>query len=310
MLTCWVDDSEEQDREVFRRRMADGRRRARDAVGERFELLVCRECWRQVRREGLVYVEIPFADRIRMASVRNRRNPDVLLDLVRSHALLHLRQRPTERLEDGRLVVMAARADFDYAVRLFSDLHTTGGSLETKFDRNEDLVLSLAARKGVEQFTLRDLQQWTGWQYQKGRRAMVGHVQRGIRYPGLLDRSPALTMLDRTTDAIDEEGRDVRQRQLVFLFDGEVYRESRPSGQAWLEDGPEGDHHDDRWTGDDNGDERPDETTETNDAAAEREMEVSADDSILHVSSTGITGSRGTASPGSSVGALCCAGDE
>jgi hypothetical protein len=53
--------------------------------------------------------------------------------------------------------------------------------------------------------------------------------------PGLLDRSLALTLLDRTTTEDDEDGRNVKQRQLAFLFDAEMYGGSRPSDLVWLE---------------------------------------------------------------------------
>ncbi|MEN6341750.1 MAG: hypothetical protein ABFC89_04235 [Methanospirillum sp.] len=236
MLVCWVDDSEAQDREVFRRKMEERSRRPGDG-GDRFDLLVCREMWRRLRADGLVHVDVPFAGRIRMASVRNRRNPEVLLDLVAGHALVRRFQRACERMGDDGLLVTATEDDFRYAARLFSELHGGGGSLGDKFDRNEQLVLSLAARNGVEQFTLHDLQKWTGWPYHKARRLLLGYESRGLRYPGLLDRSPALTLLDRTTTEDDAEGRGVKQRQFVFLFDAELYRESRPSGLVWLEPG-------------------------------------------------------------------------
>ncbi|MEN6519482.1 MAG: hypothetical protein ABFC38_15135 [Methanospirillum sp.] len=236
MLTCWVDDSKAQDGVVFERQLAEEARPAREAVNGRFDLAVCRELWRAARSGGLVYVEVPFATRIRMASVSNRRNTLVLLDLVRSHALLHLRQRSTERLEDGTLVVTATRADFDYAAGLFSALHAGGGSLGSKFDRNEDLVLALALKKGIERFTIRDVQKWTGWTYQKARRTMLGYFGRGVRYPGLLDKSPALSLIDQTAVDPEEVNRDVRQRQNVFVFDPEVYREALVRGEAWLKD--------------------------------------------------------------------------
>ncbi len=241
MLVCWVDDSEAQDREVFRRKMAERARRPGDG-GDRFDLRVCRELWRRLRADGLVHVDVPFADRIRMASVRNRRNPEVLLDLIAGHALVRRFQRESERLEDGGIAVAATGDDFRYAARLFADLHTTGGSLEAKFDRNEQLVLSLAARNRVEQFTLHDVQRWTGWPYHKARRLMLGYESRGVAVPGPARQvAGALTLLDRTTSENDEDGRDVKQRQLVFLFDAEIYRESRPTGLVWLEpDDPEG----------------------------------------------------------------------
>ena len=242
MLIAWVDDSEAQDREVFRKKLTLGNRPADEAEPDPFELRVCREMWRLLKGQGLVYVRIPFALRIRMASVRNRRNPDILLDLVRSSALVHLFQRERRTLEDGRIEVVATEADFHAAAALFVDLHSAGGSLSAKFDRNEDLVLGLAAHYGVEQFTLADVQRWTGWTYPRVRRTLVGRTARGIEYPGLLDKSPALTLVDRTVSEEDEEGRRASSRQLVFLFDSAIYREVRATGLVWLEDEPPSSH--------------------------------------------------------------------
>ena len=217
MLTCWVDDSEAQDREVFRRQLANEARPAREAVAARFDLAVCREIWRAVRDAGLVHVEVPFAEQIQMASVANRRNPLVFLDLVRSHALLFFRQRPAETLENGTLVVTATVEDFEYATGLFGALHAGSGSLGSKFDRDDDRVLAEAARRSVERFTVADVQRWMGWSYDKAYRTMKGHTGRGgTRYPGLLDRSPALSLVDQTVIDPDGADRDVRQHRLVL----------------------------------------------------------------------------------------------
>ncbi len=237
MLTCWVDDSEAQDRAVFRRQLAAEARPAREAVAERTDLAACREIWRTVRATGLVHVGIPFAERIRMASVSNRRNPLVLLDLVRSHALLFFCQRPSERLGDGTLAVTATEEDFAYAARIFCALHAGSGSLGSKFDRNEHRILAEAARREVERFTVSDVQQWTGWTYHRVRRLMMGYLGRGgTRYPGLLDRSPALSLVDQTVVDPDGADRDTRQRRLVFVFDPEIYRETLTRGDVWLAD--------------------------------------------------------------------------
>ncbi len=236
MLICWVDDSEVQDREVFARRM-DAVAAGNDGTGDRPDLAVCREIWRLLRRDGTVTVRIPFARRIRMASVRNRRNPEILVDLIRAHALLFRFQRGQIPLEDGEPVVVATGDDFRYAARLFADLHTVGGSLEAKFDRNEALLLDLAARQNVEQFTVADVQEWTGWQYQKAYRVLMGYFSRGVRHPGLLDRTPALSLVDQTVSEGDGEGRSVRKRALVFTFNLETYRNNRHEGQVWLDDG-------------------------------------------------------------------------
>ena len=68
-------------------------------------------------------------------------------------------------------------------------------------------MLSLASRNGVEQFTLADVQRWTGWQYQKVRRLFCGYMARGVQYPGLLNRTPAPSLLDQTTSEVDSGGR-------------------------------------------------------------------------------------------------------
>jgi len=248
MLICWVDDSEVQDREVFLRRMNAVAAGDDDGAADRFDLAVCRECWRLLRSDGPVPVRIPFAGRIRMASLRNRRNHEILLDLVRAHALVFRYQRGHLPLEDGTLAVVATEEDFRAAAALFVDLHAAGGSLSAKFDRNEEHVLSIASRNHAEQFTVGDIQQWTGWTYQKARRLLVGRNDKGRHYPGLLDKSPALTLIDRTTTSVDENGRDVRHRQLVFAFDEEVNRETQSSGQVWLDNDPEPYHDPGRGT--------------------------------------------------------------
>jgi len=236
MLICWVDDSEEQDREVFKRKLAGEERDPDEAIGDSFELRVCREIWWILKDQQLVYVQVPFARRIRMASVRNRRNPDILLDLIRSHALIHLYQRERRTLKDGRFSIKATEADFHAAAAIFVDLHTTGGSLTSKFDRNEQLTLSLASHYRAERFDLADLQRWTGWHYQKARRLMLGYDSRGSHYPGLLDKSPALSLVDQTVSETDDEGRDVKRRSLVFTFDEQAYRKAQYAGQVWLEE--------------------------------------------------------------------------
>ena len=114
------------------------------------------------------------------------------IDLVRSHALCRCRQRERETLPDGGLLIPATGKDFAYAAGVFASLHATGGSLEAKFDRNEALVLALAVGNEGEQFSVAEVQRWTGWPYQKVRRLLLEYEDRGHRYPGLIDRSPAL----------------------------------------------------------------------------------------------------------------------
>src|SRR5665647_2190107 len=93
-----------------------------------------------------------------------------------------------------------------------------------------------------DRFTVNDLQRWTGWAYQRARRTMIGYTGRGsARYPGLLDKSPALSLIDQTVADPEDESRSARQRQHVFVFDLEVYEETRVRGEAWLDEETEQD---------------------------------------------------------------------
>lgn len=117
----------------------------------------------------------------------------------------------------GRTLAVATEADFHYATELFVAFHTTGGSLSEKFDRNEHLVLSLAWDLRAEQSMFHDAQRWTGWNYRRSCRRMLGYESRSVRYP-------PLSLNDRTVSTTDNEGRDVRRRP----------RRSSPfTAQAW-----------------------------------------------------------------------------
>lgn len=236
MLICWVDDSEAQDRDVFARKMANEARLPDEVVLARQDLQVCREIWRQIRIQGLVYVYVPFAQQIRMQSVRNRRNTDMLLDLIKAHALCSFMQRKQWTLQNGTGCVEATIADFNYAAKLYAQLNTTAGALTTKFSRDENLVLKLASERRAEMFSVQDIQNWTQWSYDKARRVMKGYTgSKGISYPGLLAKSSAVSYLDQTKGDHDKNGYLVRNRQLVFTFNEEAYTEERQAGMVWLQ---------------------------------------------------------------------------
>ncbi|PWR70272.1 hypothetical protein DK846_15260, partial [Methanospirillum lacunae] len=85
MLTCWIDDSEEQDAAVLERTLSEAEGLRPDRIDIRDEALVCQEIWRQI---SPAWVVVPFAKKIRFSSALNRRNPDMVLDLVKAHATL------------------------------------------------------------------------------------------------------------------------------------------------------------------------------------------------------------------------------
>ncbi len=235
MLTVWIDDSEEQDRAVLEhlKRVEAGEQ----PEGDEPDVLTARALWAVVKQHR-IFVRIPFARRIQFSNPANRRNPAMLFDLIKCHAALRFLQR--ERREvNGVIRLKATRQDFEAAARLYGAINQEGGGQESKMTRNEAAALATIARMGWETFTVRMLQQVTGLSYHQTRRILQGYTAKGTVYCGLLEKCPALGVVDATV--IDEStGTTIRRHELHFQFDFERYREWMAELAVWLEDEDEG----------------------------------------------------------------------
>lgn len=235
MLTVWIDDSAEQDRRVLehlKQVEAGAYRRGDDP-----NVLTARALWSIVKQHR-ISVRIPFARRIQFSNVANRRNPAMLFDLIKCHAALRFLQREGKET-DGEFRIEATRQDFDAAARLYAAINQEGGGQDSKMTRNEAAALATIARMGWETFTVRMLQQATGLSYHQVRRILQGYTARGTVYCGLLEKCPALAVVDATV--IDEStGTTVRRHESHFQFDAERYREWVAELAVWLEDEGEG----------------------------------------------------------------------
>ena len=80
-------------------------------------VLVCREIWRLLRKDGLISVRIPYFGRIKWLDTSNRRNPSIFMDLLIAHTAMNHHQR--ERDEEG--YYLATEDDFKAANALFTD---------------------------------------------------------------------------------------------------------------------------------------------------------------------------------------------
>jgi len=231
MLTVWIDDSAEQDARVLehlKRTEASGSTRGDDP-----DVLTCRALW-SIVKEHRIFVHIPFARRIEFSNAANRRNPAMLFDLIKCHAALWFLQREGEET-DGETRIEATRQDFDAAARLYGAINQEGGGQESKMTRNEAAALVTIARMGWETFTVRMLQQATGLSYHQVRRILQGYTAKGTTYCGLLEKCPAVSVVDATV--LDEStGIVVRRHELHFQFDAEAYREWVAQTAVWLED--------------------------------------------------------------------------
>ena len=105
MLTVWIDDSQKQDDRVLAREFENAAKPASLHTTISNEKKVCREIWNRLKP---VLVRIPFATRIRFTTSKNRRNSTMLLDLIRSSALMNQYQR--ERVDIGGMIEILATA--------------------------------------------------------------------------------------------------------------------------------------------------------------------------------------------------------
>ncbi len=105
--------------------------------------------------------------------------------------------------------------------------------------RRSPPALATIARMGWESFTVRMLQEATGLSYHQVRRILQGYTARGTTYCGLLEKCPALAVVD-TTVIGESTGTTVRRHELHFQFDARRYREWVAELAVWLEDEGEG----------------------------------------------------------------------
>jgi hypothetical protein len=238
MLTCWIDESAEQDARVLAAKQKKERQEPGMLPDETPELATCRAIW-EILHEQLVWVVIPFSERIRFHAISNRRNPDMLYDLIKSHAALFFMQREQKTAEDGTPCIYAGEADFEAANEIFAQLSGTSGGQESKLTRREADLLAAIQKADRPEFTIQELQELTGWSYSSIYRTLKGYDSRGKNYTGLLEKCPAISFTDRTVTMSEEEGVTVRRRTEAFAWNRGIYRHWTTGGPCWLDRGPD-----------------------------------------------------------------------
>jgi len=237
MLTCWIDESAEQDARVLAAKQTREMLDPDSFIEESDELITCRSIW-EILHEQTIWVIIPYSKRIRFNAICNRRNPDMLYDLIKSHAVLFFMQRQQKTSEDGTLCVYANEADFAAANDVFTLLNGTAGGQESKMTKKESDLLTVIDKAGRDEFTIQDLQQLTGWSYSSIYKTVKGYDSRGRNYTGLLEKCPALSFTDRTVTVTESDGYAVRRRTEAFEWNRELYRQWNGGGACWLDRDP------------------------------------------------------------------------
>jgi len=239
MLVPWIDDSEVQDRRV-KDRVFSMAAAAGDSTTADEDLPVVRALLHAVRQNKF-YVRIPFAERIVMENIRNRRNPIMLLDMTSSYASLNFRQREQRVLPDGTIELVATEQDFLAAARLFTALDTTGGGQTSKLLKNERVLIDTVTCMKVTEFTVTELQKWMGTTHHQVWRTLHGRMEKNRTFSGgLLAKCPALSVVETMT--IDEETDQVKRRkENHYMFDPVQFVEWNRGGGVYLQPDPPGD---------------------------------------------------------------------
>ena len=231
MLTCWIDDSPEQDARVMAHTLSEACSVPVCGCGNVRELEICRDIWRSLSQ---VWVVVPFAGRIRFSSSLNRRNPDMLLDLVKAHAVLMQKQRELSEAGD-MMVVTATVEDFRNACVLYTALNNTSGGQETKLTKRESELVDTIKRHGQGEITISEMQHLTGLSQSVIYKMIHGSTSRGTHYSGLLEKCPAIAVCDRTLVS-DENGVTLaHRREKAYSWDQSVYEAWSSDGCCWLD---------------------------------------------------------------------------
>ncbi len=242
MLTCWIDDTPEQDARVLAAVLKQESELPDRSDGIRPEVQVCRAMWELIGNECL-HVHIPFASRFRFQTLANRRNPEMFVDLVKAHATLFSHQRERHRFGEGGSYIIATLDDFAAAARLYGLLNGGKGGQETKLTRREAEFLNTIIEMNETEFTIPQMQRDTHYSYNVVYRILHGYMSRGVEYTGLLEKCPAISFTDRTVVITEETGRSVKRRTHAYQFDQELFRLWSRGGAVWLSE--EEDHNDD-----------------------------------------------------------------
>jgi len=237
MLSCWIDDSVEQDTKVLASVLLRAAEIPTGHYKVRPENMTCRAIWEVLSRER-IYVVIPYSDRVEFQRKDNRRNPEMFFDIIRAHALLFSLQRerhPVEGDKEG-VYIFANLDDYSAAVRMYGLLNSDGGGQETKLTRREAALLTAIYEKGCCEFTIREMQTITEISHTSIFKLLHGYISRDQNYSGLLEKCPAISVADRTVVMDEEIGRSVRRRVNAYQFNRDLYLRWKQGCAVWLKD--------------------------------------------------------------------------
>ena len=231
MLTVWIDDSQAQDDLVLARELEEAARPGTPLTLISREMRICRALWNHL---ASVSVRIPFARSIRFTNSQNRRNSTMLLDLVRSIALMYQYQR--ERVDIGGMIeILAEKQDFDMAREIYLQLNGACGAQMTKMTSTEQMLVDAIRASGKTEFTVKELQKLIRRSRSTISRLVAGNPQLDDHI-GLLEKCPPLSYYERS-EKMEDGG---YQRGRIYTWDYEMDEFWSAGVSCWLDETDEG----------------------------------------------------------------------
>ncbi|MDX8548979.1 hypothetical protein KHC33_15300 [Methanospirillum sp. J.3.6.1-F.2.7.3] len=227
MLTTWIDDSQKQDDRVLARELAAAAKPASVVPDLTREMRICRAIWNKI---DSVSVVIPYAERIRFTNSKNRRNSSMLLDLIRSIAVMNQYQRERREIH-GIVEIVARKEDFEQAKEIYLKLNGESGGQLTKLTSIENMLVQAIRTSGKATITVKEMQKMINRSQSTISRILAGNPDK-VQYQGLLEKCPPLSFYDRSELA--EDGGYRRGR--VYTWDHEMDEQWSAGVLCWLDE--------------------------------------------------------------------------
>jgi len=191
------DTSEEQDQNVYELQKKNAKI-GKSSLEVNMQVLICRRIYAHIK-EQLFRVKIPFADRIELKLINDRRVFPQFADMIKGYAMFMYQQRKTD--EDGCLI--AEEDDFYRAKRLFESI---AESVITHLNKNERKIIQyILTHQGSSGCTYEEIANGTGIAYKTIQRIINGKKDRPES--GLIEKYKGLYKTEYTESKFEQETR-------------------------------------------------------------------------------------------------------
>ncbi len=196
MFVIKTDSSREADEQVCRHILLRAER-GESAFPVIEEVTISKAMMLDIKNKPPYRVVIPnLSERVSFTDRRNRRNPDLFVDLVIGLACLRHRQRKREQVREGEWTLYASMEDIREAARIFNAQGDYLGSRLDDAERAAALFIFEAGEAGLSikalAEKLRAKYPEDGWNEKKARRLLLGRQEKNGGMGGLAGRLPGL----------------------------------------------------------------------------------------------------------------------